>query len=80
MSTDALPNLLQVKAHSDAKRYDLKHRVLAQMMKRNPGAFVIDSDNGKGIVGITHVETGFRLHIPKQIIPRKIAIQAPTGS
>jgi hypothetical protein len=69
MSTDALPNLLQAKAHSDAKRYDLKHRVLAQMMKRNPGAFVIDSDNGKGIVGITHVETGFRLHVPKQVLP-----------
>jgi hypothetical protein len=78
MPSDALPSLIEAKAHSDTKQYHLKHRVLAEMMKRNPKAFVIDSDNGKGIVGITHVETGFRLHVPKQVLPVVLEKEATT--
>lgn len=78
MPDDALPSLIEAKAQSDKKRYDLKHRILANMIRHNPDAFVIDEDDGKGIVGITHVETGFRLHMPRQVIPMPIANIAHT--
>lgn len=70
MSTDALPQLLEAKAHSDEKNYRMKHLLLSQMMRKNPDAFVVDSDNGKGIVGITHVPTGFKVHVPKHLALR----------
>ena len=68
MADTALPSLIEAKGHSDAKNYRMKHRVLTLMMQKNPEAFHVDSDDGKGIVGITHIPTGFRLHIPKQIL------------
>lgn len=64
----ALPKLLEAKRHSDASRYQLKHRLVRQSMQADPSAWVIDSDNGKGIVGVTHTPTGFRLHIPKSTV------------
>lgn len=76
MPAAALPSLIKAKEHSDAQNYRMKHLVLSQMMRANPDHFVIDSDDGKGIVGITHVDTGFRLHVPKNIIPTTMDKQA----
>lgn len=62
--------MIQAKAHSDEKRYVDKNRLIAQAMRRDPAAFIIDSDDGKGIVGITHVPTGFQIHMLKnQVAP-----------
>ena len=74
-----LPSLLEAKSHSDKKKYHMKHRIIADMMRRNPDAFVIDSDDGKGIVGVTHVDTGFRLHMPRQVLPVPLSKAAGIG-
>lgn len=61
----ALTDLKAAKEHSDNKRYAAKSRLLGLLMRRDPDAFDIDSDDGKGIVGITHNPTGFRIHMQK---------------
>lgn len=67
-----IARMQEAKAHSDAKRYNRKHRILRELMDSDPEAFVVDSDDGKGIVGITHTRTGFRFHMPKQKLPRNL--------
>ncbi len=64
----ALPMLLEAKRHSDAKRYDIKNRYIRQNMRRDPDSWIVDSDDGKGIVGVTHTPTGFRLHMLKSVV------------
>jgi hypothetical protein len=64
----ALPELLAAKEHSDAKRYSIKNRLIRQNMRRKADDWLVDSDDGKGIVGVTHIPTGFRLHMPKAIV------------
>ena len=59
----ALPGLIRAKSESDRRRYPSKHKLIRMEMRKDPGSFVIDSDDGKGIVGITHVPTGFRIHM-----------------
>lgn len=66
-----LKDLLQAKDHSDKKEYAAKHNKMALMMYQNPESFEIDSDDGK-FVGITHRDTGFRMHLPRNIIPAAI--------
>ncbi len=46
-------------------------------MRRDPDAFVIDSDNGRGIVGITHKPTGFRLHMLKSQVDPSVRAEKP---
>lgn len=60
-----LDTLRRAKEHSDKGDYARKNLLLRQMMDAEPDAWVIDSDDGNGIVGVTHVPTGFRLHMPK---------------
>lgn len=69
----ALPGLLQAKEHSDAGDYRQKGLLLRQMMDENPGDWVIDSDDGKGIVGVTHVPTGFRIHTRRAQLPPSLS-------
>jgi len=64
----ALNNLLEAKDHSDKKQYGAKHRIMALMMYKAPDEFLVDSDDGK-FLGITHAPTGFRMHLPKNIVP-----------
>lgn len=61
----ALPQLQQAKAHSDVKDYRQKSLLIRQLMDERPDDWLIDSDDGKGIVGVTHVPTGFKLHLRK---------------
>ena len=65
----ALETLLAAKAESDRRNYARKHALLRDMMARNPGQFVIDSDDGKGILGLTHTPTNFRVHVPASVPP-----------
>jgi len=64
----ALPALRAAKEHSDAGDYSMKHKLIRQNMRRHADDWSIDSDDGKGIVGVTHIPTGFRLHMPKGIV------------
>jgi 8-oxo-dGTP pyrophosphatase MutT (NUDIX family) len=48
--------------------YEGKHQVLRQLLQESPDDFIIDSQEG-GILGITHVPTNFRIHIPREQFP-----------
>ena len=64
-----MPQLLLAKAESDRRNYAAKHRIMRQLIRDNPADFFIDSGDQPGVVGITHRRTGFRLHLPKGVIP-----------
>lgn len=64
----ALPRLLQAKRESDRKNYRAKHSIMRGLITKQPKDFKIDS-NKNGVVGVTHRATGFRLHLPKRVVP-----------
>lgn len=72
----ALGSLLQAKGHSDKKQYGAKHRIMALMMYKTPDEFLVDSDDGQ-FLGITHAPTGFRMHLPKNIVPAVVRANTP---
>ena len=65
MST--LSDLKKAKRYSDVRQYDEKHQLLHRLVRDNPQEFYIDSEKN-GIVGLTHDATGFRIHVPKNVI------------
>lgn len=64
---EKLKLLLKAKEHSDHKQYGEKKKIMALLMHHNPAEFIVDS--GGRMSGITHVPTGFRMHVPRNIIP-----------
>jgi len=62
-----LSNLVLAKALSDKKDYGGKKDILRRVIKSDPSAFYVDSDDG-AIVGLTHKLTGFRIHTTKDIL------------
>lgn len=60
-------DLKKAKQYSDAKQYEQKHQLLYQLIKNSPEEFYVDSDS-KGILGLTHELTGFKIHVPKQVV------------
>lgn len=63
----ALEDLKKAKAYSDAKKYEEKHLILRKLIESNSADFMVDSDVS-GILGLTHLPTGFKMHLPKQVI------------
>ena len=63
-----LDQLQAAKAHSDRRDYGSKHRLIRNLMTERPDEFKIDSQEGD-ILGITHIPTGFRLHVPRLVVP-----------
>lgn len=63
MST--LEQLLQAKDHSDKKQYGPKTEIVRNLIKKLPDEFHIDSE-GRGVVGLTHKPTKFKIHLPKE--------------
>lgn len=79
--TEQKPNktlalLLMAKEHSDAGRYKHKTIILRQLMRSRPDDWEIDSEDENGIVGLTHSPTRFRLHLPKNAIPRGVSVRS----
>lgn len=68
----ALPALLEAKAESDRKNYARKHMILRRLIREAPADFVVDSAAG-GVVGVTHRPTGFRVHLPRRVLPPELA-------
>ncbi len=66
-----LQQLLQAKQESDRRNYGEKQRLLRSLIQSNPTHFAIDSLEN-GIAGITHLKTGFRIHLPQNAIPVKL--------
>jgi len=63
--TTPIKQLLAAKAHSDRRQYDEKTAILRRMMKEAPEEFMVDSESD-GIYGLTHIPTGFKIHLPKE--------------
>ena len=61
----SLDEMKELKTLSDQRRYGEKHALARRLMEEDPDAYFIDSDDGRGIVGVTHRPTGFRWHMPK---------------
>jgi hypothetical protein len=64
-----IDQLLEAKGHSDMGDYSSKHRIVRKMLEEQPEAFKIDSTDGD-ILGITHLPTGFKMHVPRVIVPQ----------
>ncbi len=65
---DILRQLLLAKAMSDKKDYTGKYNIMQKMIKDNPDDFIIDQED-PNFPGITHVPTGFKMHLPSSIKP-----------
>jgi DNA-directed RNA polymerase beta subunit len=59
-----LDQLKQLKAFSDKRRYAEKNALARKLISAARDEYFIDSDDGRGIVGITHRPSGFRFHMP----------------
>ena len=66
-SSTKLQDLKDAKAYSDVKQYDKKHALMRQVIKQDPTDYVVDSSE-HGFVGITHVPTGFKMHLPETLL------------
>lgn len=60
-------DLKQAKGYSDVRQYGAKHSLVNQLVRQAPAEFYIDSEQG-GIVGLTHQPTGFRIHVPREVV------------
>lgn len=74
-----IDQLLEAKSHSDRRDYTSKHRIVRKMLEERPEEFKIDSQDD-GIVGITHLPTGFKMHVPRMIMPASPIPQVKTAS
>jgi hypothetical protein len=75
----AISELKRAKEHSDKRQYGVKHQIIRKMMSDDPEAFFVDSDDGKGIVGVTHKKTGFRFHMPAGKVRPGLSKEANVG-
>lgn len=67
---DMLSQLQAAKAESDRKNYKMKHMLLRQAMRRSPDDFLVEDGTGH-VRGVTHVPTGFRFHLPADVITKQ---------
>jgi len=72
-----IAELLAAKRESDRGNYAAKAKILRQMMERRPQDFIRDSTEGY-FHGITHVPSGFRLHLPAKVIPPEVSAAGKT--
>jgi len=63
-----LLKLLAAKGSSDNRDYAKKHSIMRELMTQRPADFEREPPE-KGIQGITHKPTGFRLHLPQRVVP-----------
>jgi hypothetical protein len=63
-----IDDLKAAKRESDRRNYQRKAAIIRAIISRDPEAFIRDSQ-AKGITGLTHRRTGFRLHIPTEELP-----------
>lgn len=64
--------LMQARKHSaQAKEeYKKKTAIMAAAMARYPDEFIVDQAGRMS--GITHLPTGFRIHVPREVIPSNV--------
>lgn len=64
--------LMQARQHSaQAKEeYKKKTAIMAAALARYPEEFIVDQDGRMS--GITHLPSGFRIHVPREVIPKGV--------
>jgi len=64
--------LLQARKHSiiAKEEYKKKTAIMVAAMARYPDEFVVDEDGHMS--GVTHLSSGFRIHVPKDAIPNRV--------
>lgn len=60
--------LRQAKAHSDRGDYEAKTQIVRDLIRRRPADWVVDSRLPPRFVGLTHVGSGFKIHLPEQAV------------
>lgn len=60
--------LLAAKQYSDRKEYDMKNQVMSGMLSKQPDDFLVDDSSDQFVYGLTHKPTGFRMHLPRQLV------------
>lgn len=73
---DVIGRLRAAKAHSDDFHYAQKHMIIRQLLMEYPDAFSIDSEDGH-VYGLTH-DSGFRIHVPKRVVPAGLLLRRST--
>lgn len=73
-----LAAMLDAKARSDRRDYRGKHAIMRRLMVEDPGAFVVDDDRGH-FVGVTHSDLGFKMHLPRTLVPEGVRRVVPPG-
>lgn len=66
-----LDDLLAAKEHSDKGDYGSKTHLVRNLLHKFPKDFVVDTPEGQ-FVGITHVPTGFKMHISRAVVPLEL--------
>lgn len=66
-----LARMLEAKKLSDKGDYGKKHATLRRLMVSRPEEFRVDSREGPH-PGITHIPTGFKIHVERSVIPPKV--------
>jgi hypothetical protein len=67
----ALAELKKAKEHSDRREYGHKSMIMSRLFREHPDDFIMDDD--WEYAGITHVPTGFQIHVPRNTVPAAIA-------
>jgi DNA-directed RNA polymerase beta subunit len=64
--------LMQARRHSSQAKdeYKKKTAIMAAALARYPDEFIVDQDGRMS--GITHMPTGFRIHVPREVIPKNV--------
>jgi hypothetical protein len=71
-----LTKLLQAKKYSDEGNYKAKYDILETMMAKHPEKFRVDSRLNSKFVGVTHLPTSFKIHVPGMLVPINVEKQA----
>jgi starvation-inducible DNA-binding protein len=66
-----LAQLIEAKRHSDNKRYERKNQIIRKLMQQAPQDWQVDDPNSYH-KGVTHMPTGFRLHVDPAIINSQV--------
>ena len=64
-----IQKLIEAKKLSDQNKYNEKNTILADLLKKYPKEFKVDSLLNNNYVGLTHKPSGFKIHAPRTLIP-----------
>lgn len=63
-----VPELVQAKQYSDNRQYLAKAYALRGLIQRAPHEWLIDTPPDRGVVGLTHIPTKFKVHLPLKAV------------